>query len=268
VKNAENRKYFVNECCQEKLLARQRGFSLLEVVITIGILMTLTIAVATMLRSGFDVKSGLADRARMLHRLSLVMTKIANDVQHTFYVSTKDGPRNGIGRSVKTTLKIEKVSDADKISLTTTTHRPMLAGAHEADVTFVVYELKSSKDATGRKNLYRGESKTPPEDLKEEPPMKLLARNIKSLTISYWNGNSWSSDMWDSSRSDYRNRLPKMVKIMVEAWKDDRVDSDGGPVDEAADAAVDKLETVVYLAAAGEYEELKPQDSSIKWGAM
>ena len=52
-----------------------RGFSLIEVVITIGILMSLTLVVALMLRSGFDVKEGLSERAKMVHRLSVATSK-------------------------------------------------------------------------------------------------------------------------------------------------------------------------------------------------
>lgn len=245
---------------------RQSGFSLIEVVITVGILMTLTIAVASMLKAGFDVKEGLSQKSKVVHRMSVAMAKMADDVQHAFFVSAKDVAKNGIGRTMKTVFKIDKVSAGDKLSLTTKTHRALVAGAAESELTYVIYELRDAKDAPGRKDLYRAETPFIPSDLKEEPPMRLLARNIKTLTVEPWTGERWSKDYWDTGRGDTRNRLPKMVRITLEAWTNDRKQDDGQ--DESIDQLTDKMQTVVYLEDSWEYTELKEQDKSIKWGAL
>lgn len=239
------------------------GFSLIEVVITIGIMMSLTLAVASMLRGGFEVKEGLSQKAKIIHRLTVAMNKLSDDIQHAFLVSTKDVAKNGIGRNMKTLFKIEKTGSGDKLSLTTKTHRPMHAGAYESELTYVTYELLDSKVATGRKDLFRSESAYIPSDLKEEQPMRLLARNIKTMTLEFWTGERWSKDYWDTGRSDTRGRLPKLVRITLEAQSQERVDGDGQ--DESQDQATEKLQTVVYVADSWEYQELKEQDKSIKW---
>lgn len=246
--------------------ARNSGFSLLEVVITIGILMSLTIAVASMLRAGFEVKEGLSEKAKMVHALSVVIAKMSSDVEQTFFVSARDVAKNGIGRTMKTVFRTEKNSAGDKLALTTKTHRPIVASAFEPDLTYVVYEVRDAKDAPGRKHLYRGEAPYIPSDLRDDPPMRLLARNIKSLTIEPWTGERWSKDYWDTGRGDTRNKLPKMVRITVEAWLHDRVEGDGQ--DETADLATDKIQTVVYLSDSWEYTELKEQDKTIRWSNL
>ena len=244
------------------------GFSLLEVVITIAILMSLTIAVAAMLRGGFDVKQGLSERARVVHRLANVMGKLANDVGQTFFVSVRDTVRNGLDRNMKTTFRLEKSGlGGDKLTLTTTTHQPIKAGVHESEFTLVSYELRDSKDAPGRKDLYRSESPAIPLDLREQQPSSILARNIKTLNIQYWRGDGWSTDYWDTQRGDTRGRLPKLVKITVEAWVKDRRDGDGQDPAQA-DEVTDKLSTVVFLQSSLDFQELKEQDKSIKWGAL
>ena len=242
---------------------RESGFSLIEVVITIGIMMTLTLAVSSMLRGGFEVKEGLSQRAKVMHRLTVAMTKLSSDIQEAFLISTKDVAKNGIGRNMKTVFRIEKTGNGDKLALTTKTHKPMQAGAYESELTYVTFELLESKQTAGRKDLYRSEAPYIPSDLREEQPMRLLARGIKTMTLEFWTGDKWSKDYWDTGRGDTRGRLPKMVKITLEAFSMDRIDGDGQ--DETADQASEKLQTVVFVADSWEYQELKEQDKSIKW---
>jgi type II secretion system protein J len=246
---------------------KKNGFTLIEVVITVAILMSLTIAIASMLKSGFDVKQGLSEKAAMLHRLSVVMDKVARDVQFAFYVSLKDADKNGIDRKMKTVFRIEKGSPGDKLALTTKTHLAIRSGAPEAEFTYVIYELKDSRDQPGRKDLYRAETPSIPLDLRDEPPMRLLAKNIKALTFEFWRGDDWSrSDYWDTNRGETRNLLPKLVRITVEAWLHEA--KEGMERDEATESATDKLTTVVYIEDSGPYAELKQQAKSIKWSGF
>ncbi len=244
----------------------QNGFTLIEVVITVAILMSLTIAIASMLKSGFEVKAGLSEKAAMNHRLAVVMDKLANDIQLTFYVSLRDADKNGIDRTMKTVFRIEKGPAGDKIALTTKTHQSIRAGANEAEFTYVVYDLRDSTTAPGRKDLYRAETPVIPLDLKEEPPMRLLARNIKAVVVEPWDGAKWSKDYWDTNRGDTRNILPKMVKITVEAWLHDA--REGDEHDEATDAATDKLVTAVYIEEAFPYAEINQGAKTVRWSAL
>lgn len=245
----------------------QAGFSLIEVVITIGILMSLTLAVASMLRAGFDVKAGLSQQSKVTHRLGVAMQKVVDDLQHIFFVSQKVQYKNPTSRKMKTIFKIDKNgSKGDKLTLTTKTHQSIVAGRFESDQTLVTYELQDSKDVPGRTHLYRGEFPFIPADLREEPPLKLLARNIKNITFEPWTGERWSKDYWDTGRGDTRYLIPRMVRVTIEAWAEEREPDDGK--DETYDQATETLSTVVYLYEAAEFAELKTPDKTIKWGNM
>lgn len=252
----------------QKQLKSDRGFSLIEVMITIGILMTLTIAVASMLRGGFDVRDGIAQRARVVHRLEVAINKVAADVEQAYFVSPKDEARHKSRLNPIGIFKIDKSGTADRLSLTTKTHRPLIAGSNESDLTYVVYELKDSKTAPGRKDLYRGETKVIPEDFKDMPPMRLLAAHIKSFVIETWNGERWmKNEYWDTGRGDTRNVLPRLVKITVEAWTQDREEDDGQDP-QVVDETTDRIQTVVFVADSWEYEGMRQGANTIRWDSL
>jgi hypothetical protein len=249
-------------------LTRQAGFSLLEVVITIAIMMTLTVAVASMLRGGFEVKEGLSQRAKLIHRMQVAIDRIAKDVELAFLVSTvKDQNKNPMQRRTKSIFKIDRFGGGEKLLVTTKTHRPIVKGSYESDMTFVVYELRDAPDAAGRKHLYRGESPVIPEDLKEEPPKSVLARHIKSVTYEAWDGEKWMKDAWDTGRGDTRNRLPKLMRITLEAYKHDRIDGDGQDA-AALDEETEKISTVVYLSESWAHQEIKQPSKTPRWEGL
>lgn len=242
------------------------GFTLLEVVISLLILASLTISVATMLRAGFEVERGLGQKAKVMHRLSNAMAHLSDDIQHTFFVSTKNQDKNGISRRTKAIFKIDDGRHGDKLQVTTKTHKPLMEGTHQSDLTYVVYELREAEDASGRTHLYRGDYGVIPENFREEPPMRILARNIKTMKIQPWNGRNWSDNGWDTKRREMRNKLPHMVKITIEAWVEDRTDGDGR--DESADKQTETLSTAVYLVEGQRFKEIKEGSSTIRWGSL
>lgn len=241
---------------------RSRGFTLLEVMITVAILATMTLAVSIMLRNGFEIRTLLAKDDEVSHRLSATIEKVARDVQHAFIVSSKDQSRNAIGRATKTLFRIEKGFDSDKLYLTTFTRQRTIANSNESDQTYVVYQLMDDKKDSSRKNLYRGEAPFIPDDFKNTPPMKLLARHIKSFQVRAWKGDDWLKDRWDSTRSDTRDKLPHLVEIEIEAWDEDpfAVEKDSSKKEVTV-----KMKTVVYIERSVEQQDLKQPMSSIKW---
>jgi prepilin-type N-terminal cleavage/methylation domain-containing protein len=247
------------------MTSRQRGFTLLEVMLTVVILGTMTISVSSLLKAGINVREGLSEQARVLHRLQVAMEKINDDLMHAYYISPRDVPRNGIGRTLKTLFRIDKELGVDKLVLTTKTHRPIRAGANEAEFTLAIYELRESHDVPGRKDLFRTETPSVPEDPKDVPAegAHVLAKSIKTMTFEAWNGQQWSKEYWDTNRGDTRNLLPKLVRVTLEAWTHER-EPDEKP-DPAEEEATQRLSTVVYLVDSWEYADLKEQDKTVRW---
>jgi prepilin-type N-terminal cleavage/methylation domain-containing protein len=199
----------------KKFAQGQSGFTLLEVMITIGILLSLTLAVTELLKAGIDLRARLSQSGKVTHRLAMAMDKIDRDLSHAFII----GKLEKLNRksAVRPTLfYLKQVGDSVELKLTTRSHRPKITNVNESDLTFVVYRIEEDSDNPRHKNLYRGEASIIPANLKEDPKMRILARNIKKFKISVWNGERWLKDGWDSRRGDFRNLIPSMVKVELE----------------------------------------------------
>lgn len=246
---------------------QQSGFTLLEVIISLGLILLLSTALTTMLRSNLDIRESLADRSESVHRLSTAMLKIAEDIQHAFLVPDDKQERYGDSdkRKMKTIFKLDLMTGGDELRMTTMNNKPTMANSGESDVTYVVYRLVEAKDSSGRKHLYRGAAKRLPEDFKEDPPMQLLARGIKTLKVRAWRGDEWSKDNWDSSKREWKNKLPHMVMIEVGGWE-----SEPNPGQDKSSFEIDKVsvltyKTVVHLPNAMGFTELKERATTVRW---
>lgn len=247
----------------------ETGFTLLEVVISIAIIAVITLSVASILRSSYGIRTTLSDRSKINHRLANAMERLVSDLQHAYIVPTTDTERNGEGRRQKGIFQIDTTGDQYRLRFTTMAHRSRFKNSAEGDATFVVYELKDNPQTPGRMDLTRSESPRVPEDFRDNPGAAPLARWIKRLEVKPWTGDDWSKDRWDSSRSDWRNKMPRMVQVTLEAW-----DEEPPPMDAPAevnagpwsdDAPTVTLNTVVYLPYAQVFPELKSQVTSIRW---
>jgi prepilin-type N-terminal cleavage/methylation domain-containing protein len=241
------------------------GFSLLEVMVTISILLGLVIAVSAMLRSSVEVKVALARDARITNRLSLAIAKVSWDIEHAFVIGLNDTPRGGSERRFKTIFKIDKNSDRDKLSMTITGNVQGEPGSPVGDTAYVVYELRDSKHSPGRRDLYRGSVLANRDDLKEDPPMRMLAKNIKTFRVIPWRGDDWSTDRWDSSRGEWRDRIPAMVKLEIETWnEDDDIPSDN-ETEKTDDSNLVVARTIIAIQQARGMKELKQGSNTVRW---
>ena len=240
----------------------QHGFSLVEVVLSVAILVILAMGASQLLRNSFDMKFALSETNKVTHRMDRVMQRLARDIEHAYIVSSKDELRFSPSRRGKTIFKIPR-SGGERLELTTMSKQPFRKNAKESDVTYVVYEIKKSDVFNGRADLYRGESPFLPDDLQQDPPMEVLAHQIKSLSVKAWDGDRWSESGWDSSSGDTVDRIPYMVQVKVEAWEDDPAVSDVSSTGE--NDPVDTIQTVIYLNNAVNFTELKQGAVNFKW---
>ena len=233
------------------------GFTLLEVIMSLAILASLMTGVAALLKNSSEVKTGISAAGNVNHRLQVAMEKISRDLAHAFMVRKTD-----FDRRTKAIFRIERNNNRDRLFLTTVTHRPKKINSRESDMTYVVYEVRKDENGKEPTHLYRGETVRVPESFRDEVETVMLARAIKSLQLVPWDGSKWSPDRWHSKRGEFRNKLPHMVRIELEAYETTTLD---GENDRWEEAAVVTLKTVVFNHFAVNFAQVKSGGTPLQW---
>lgn len=235
----------------------QSGMTLLEIIFSVTLMLIMTMATASVMRNGLDMRLELSARSRVTHRINVVLSKLSDDLQHAFLVpSTQAFIRKA---EIKTIFRVKPWDNSSELRLTTMNHVPHSAGTYESDQTFVLYRIEKDS-TTQRPNLYRGETTTLPDNLDQDIPMSLLARNIKSIRIKPWDGTEFTEE-WDSTRSDWRDILPRMVQLEIEAYSYDPQGDD--PIGENDPTQI--MRTVIYIPRAAVLKEKKEPVKSPKY---
>jgi len=172
----------------------------------------------------------------------LAMQRLSDDIQHAFILDSQRQELNYVERATKSIFTFRQSGGSSELRLTTQSHKPITANSRESDQTFVSYKVEKD-NSTGRPNLYRGDTRVIPTNLEEELPEQILARNVKSLKIWAWNGEDWREE-WNSNKSDWRNMLPRMVRVEIEAYANE-------PEDESVafdeNGPTQTLKTVIFV---------------------
>lgn len=235
--------------------------SLLEVIFAIMILLVLAMTSASLIRNGVDLQVSLAQQSKVAHRLSVAMKKLSSDLRHAYVFDRKRPELLFTSRTMKAHFSVKTRGDNATLMLTTMNHRPLVMNSKESDQTFVVYKLEEDRD-TGMTNLHRGVTKYIPEKFEDRIPTQILAQNIKSFKVRPWNGNSWR-DQWNSDKSTWRDKLPHMVEIEIEAYDEDPFE--GERVDDTEDRSSSILRTVIYIPRTWGMKQVKSPSSQPKY---
>jgi len=233
----------------------------LEIIFSIMILLVLTTTSAMMIRNGIDMRIALSEQGRVTHRLEIAMNKVSQDLQHAFLLDRRRGETYFTTRATKPLFETSLSGGSSKLRLTTMTNRPLREHAKESDQTFVTYELEKD-DATGLTHLVRGQGSILPQNFNEEIPQQILAKYIKSFKVLPWSGDNWRDD-WNSDRADFRDLLPHMVQIEIEAWDINPMVEELIENEELLPTVT--IRTVVYIASSWGMRETKQGTSSIKY---
>ncbi len=245
----------------------QSGFSLLEVILSLGILVTLSLALTAMLRANLDIRDSLSQNSRVSHKLARVIERVALDLELAYLISDKDIERFGNpgARKISSIFQIIPGSKGDEVRLTTYSHSPLKKDSKESDTSFVVYRLEDDKD-TGRTNLVRLATPRVPESFSDEGDARILAKGISEFRVQAWRGDQWSKDRWDSTRREWKNILPKMIRLEISAWEDpaDPESRSNSVLGQGQEPFV-KIQTVLYLMNSIGMKELRAGPTSVKW---
>ncbi len=237
--------------------------TILEILFSVALLLIMTVSATSIIRNGIDMRFSLSQQAKVNHRMMLAMQKLTEDLEASFVLDTQRLELNPVERSTKSIFAFKMSMDSSELRATTFSHRATRASAQESDQSLVVYRVEKD-NTSGRTHLMRGDSEVLPLQLDEDPPLSILARNVKAIRLTGWNGADWK-DEWNSSRSDWRNTLPRMVRVEIEAYVNEP-DDESAPMAENEPTTI--LRTTVFLPRSLQTKELTESPKSAKYEAL
>jgi type II secretion system protein J len=210
--------------------AGQGGFTLIEIMIAIGILSTITVLTWASLQQTFRTKRGVEARMSRYRVGRLAMDRILRDVQMA-YLSKNIVP--GTEQTPRTFFEGTRQKDIDELRFTYFGHQRLYADSKEADTAAVGYFGMRDKADARKLTLWRKETRRIQADRFENlrGESEILCDDVVRLEISYYHPDrkewvdSWhtftgrSKDLTggvDSSQYDNSvDRLPSRVRVKL-----------------------------------------------------
>lgn len=203
----------------KKRVTNQSGFTLLEILIAMGILAAMAGMISEVLNGVVLAKNRTEENARLTHAINVGLSKIYDDFNMAFLTDATFQGKQGA-------FVTAFVGEEESVDFSTMSHVHYVKNARDSDQVSVGYSLRRNDE--GMTNLMRRESDFLGEKIDEGGAAFVLIPNLKTFSFSYYDSNekSWKGD-WDTDSVTSAGRLPYMVKIVMTVYGN-VVDAEGG----------------------------------------
>jgi general secretion pathway protein J len=194
----------------------QRGLTLVEVMVAVGITSLMGAMVAMAFSSAFTAKEVVEGEAERYRMLRTAFTRMAREVGSAYvsdrydssrYRDQNDRPTNFVGQN-------------DRLLFTSFANQRLYADSKESDQMVVEYKVQASTEpkARGRQDLVRRMNPLVQDRMDRGGTEDVLLEDVKRLEIDYWDSErkDWVRE-WDTRRVERKSILPTRVRITVHA---------------------------------------------------
>lgn len=196
----------------------RRGFTLIEVLIALGILVTVAAILMRSMQLTYETKARVGAINDRYHEGRQVMQRVAREIRMAFLRA--DIPEEL--REEDPTFHTQFKGEDDELYFATTAHLRLQANARESDQAEVHYFLKSGgvSDSPYRgKVLYRRESHRIDDKPDRGGATWPMVEGVKELKLEYWDDKKEIADdawkrSWDTDGED-PGLLPSRVRITL-----------------------------------------------------
>ena len=195
--------------------ARQSGFTLIEVIIAIGILAFLSMLIFSAVSGMHRSREGVARINDRYHEGRAAMTMITRDLQAAYL--SLNLPADQQLAVVKTGFRGESQSPADRLDFNTFSNRRYFLNSHHSDQAEISYFASVDPEQSGVTDLVRRISPRPDLEFDKGGRVEVLATDIDLFALEYLDPTTgmWS-ESWDSTSAiDQSARLPIHVRVAL-----------------------------------------------------
>ncbi len=195
---------------------RARGFTLIEIMIAIAIVATITVLTWGSFNQTFKTKRTVEARMSRYRSARIAMDRLVRDLSMA-YLSANNVP--GTEQTPRTFFDGQRKNDVDELRFSYFGHQRLYADAREADTAVVGYFGLRDRENARRLNLMRRETRRLQADRFENlaGETDLLCEDVVRLEVSYWHPDrkEWL-ETWRTTQADgFPGRLPSKVKIRL-----------------------------------------------------
>jgi general secretion pathway protein J len=195
---------------------RARGFTLIEVLIAMGIVAVMAVMTIGSL-SEIDRASSVAHDQEARHAAArLALRRLGRELSMAFLSDNFDT------RKYRDPLTLF-VGREDELLFTTMSHVRLYKDAKESDQSIVEYKLDADPEHSGERALFRREKPRIDDEPERGGHRDLVADHITALRLQYWDAKrkDWVRE-WTTRTAEHAKELPQRVRIELEMTLPDR----------------------------------------------
>jgi general secretion pathway protein J len=195
--------------------SRSRGLTLLEVLVSVGILAL----VVTLVYGAFDgmqrTRVGIEHIDDRYHQGRQALARMSREIQSAFLSLHQS---QLLTAQVRTTMFVgTDQGTLDRIDLTSFSHKRLMRNVHESDQNELSYFVGRDPDHTEKSDLLRREQREIDLDPQHGGMVNILCEDVTLFDLQYLDNttDTWL-DAWDSSQvTGQYNRLPFQIRIQL-----------------------------------------------------
>jgi general secretion pathway protein J len=189
---------------------RARGFTLVEVLIAMGITATMAVMTIGALRS-LDHSAEVARAQEERYAAARVaLGRMSREISMAFLSDNYDDHR------YRDPLTVFLGRD-DELTFSTMAHVRLYRDAKESDQSFVSYRLDADPDHAGEQALFRREKPRLDDEPDRGGRTDLVADHVTALRFQYWDPKrrDWVRE-WTTKGTEHPKELPPRVRVELE----------------------------------------------------
>ncbi len=203
----------------EKMLIKRKnkkGFTLLEVLISIGILATMMLSVTQITDGILSKKERNDERMSLHHSVVITVTKIKDDLNMAFLADSKFQGKNAVYKS-------GFLGAEDSMNFSTMSNVHFHKNKAETDQNHVGYFIE--KNDRGYFDLKRRQTDYLLDDLEKGGESFILLRDVSEFELEYYDSNKkdWQQK-WDTGSASAAGKLPQIVKVKFTKMGEEEAD--------------------------------------------
>ena len=212
------------------------GFTLIEVMVAIALLAVISILLWQSMGASVQSKERFEKKDQVFREATLSLDRMAQDLSTAMLLSSVEflGVSENGEQNTKSAFIGENLGDQDKVSFHALSHIRYLKDVKESDQAEISYFLEPQSESSDDSEistadlfvLKKREQSPPDANPTEGGTIMTLLEGVKEMNLRYFDPvkAEWA-EAWDTTSSDYVNRLPRAIEIVLVVQ--DPVDEDG-----------------------------------------